>query len=286
MLIYIIDDEEYALKEIRDVVLLACSDAQIMTFMRGEDALLAIRDGMRPDICFSDIVMPGISGLEFASALKLDSPDTRIIFTTAYDEYAVEAFRIKAFGYLVKPIKVEDVRAEIDYLPDEYLRSRQKLEVKCFGYFDVFYRGDPLIFKRKQSKELLAYLIDRNGAACSSGEIALALWEDEDIEKQNENNRVRVLINDLKNTLKTIGMDNVLIREKREIAIKRELIDCDYYRFLGGNDDELDSYRGEYMSQYPWAELTNGRLEFMTKERPTERNTSVLQPIRNTYNIR
>ncbi len=160
----------------------------------------------------------------------------------------------------------------------EYLKKQvttHRLSVRCFGYFDVFFKDRPLIFKRKQSKELLAYLIDRAGAACTSGELTMALWEDEGDEKA-QMNRLRVLINDLKNTLKEIGMEDVLIRDKREIAVNRDLIDCDYYKLLQGDKGMLDAYDGEFMLQYSWAELTNGRLDFMKKEKPRFRDTSVL----------
>ncbi len=152
---------------------------------------------------------------------------------------------------------------------------KNRLEVRCFGYFDVMWQGQPLIFARKQSKELLAYLIDREGAACSSGEIALALWEDE-VDEKSEKNRIRVLINDLKNTLKGIGMEDVLIRDRREIAVNRELLDCDYYRLLKGDMTTLDSYMGEYMKQYGWAELTNGRLHLIAQDNDEYRNSYVL----------
>ncbi|MCR5098208.1 MAG: winged helix-turn-helix domain-containing protein [Lachnospiraceae bacterium] len=160
----------------------------------------------------------------------------------------------------------------------EYLKKQvvtDRLSVRCFGYFDVFFKGRPLIFKRKQSKELLAYLIDRAGAACTSGELTMALWEDEGDEKA-QMNRLRVLINDLKNTLKDIGMEDVLIRDKREIAVNRELIDCDYYKLLQGDKGMMDADDGEFMLQYSWAELTNGRLDFMKREKPEFRDTSVL----------
>lgn len=276
MLVFVIDDEEYALREITEVVSEATPEAEIMTFMRGDEALLEVTPHNLPDVVFSDIVMPGISGLEFASELKKKSPNTRIVFTTAYSEYAIEAFRIKAYGYLLKPLTLEDVMGEMTGLTVVTGAGRDKLEVKCFGYFDVYYRGEPLIFKRKQSKELLAYLIDRNGAACTSGEIALALWEDEDIDDTTEKNRIRVLISDLKSTLKQIGMDDVLIRDKREVAVKRDMIDCDYYRMLKGDVDILNSYNGEYMNQYGWAENTNGRLSFIAQEDTKVHDTSVL----------
>ena len=168
-------------------------------------------------------------------------------------------------------LRLEDAVASMK----EDLSGDQKLEVRCFGYFDVLWKGQPLIFARKQSKELLAYLIDREGAACSSGEIALALWEDE-VDEKAEKNRIRVLINDLRNVLRGIGMEDVLIRDKREIAIQRDLLDCDYYRLLNGDMTKLDSYRGEYMKQYGWAEVTNARLEFLSREEPQLRDSFAL----------
>ncbi len=276
MLIFVVDDEEFALKDIQDVISEAIDDARIMGFLHTEDAIEAVESGERPDLVFSDIVMPGLSGLEFAHRLKEYSPDTRVIFTTGYREYAVDAFKVKAYGYLMKPISVDQIKDEISQLPQSFWSKEEKLEVRCFGYFDVYFEGKPVVFKRKQSKELFAYLIDRNGAACSSGEIALALWEDEEVDERSEKNRIRVLINDLKNTLKQIGMADVLIRESRELAVRKELLDCDYYRMLGGDEDVTNSYQGEYMVQYGWAEVTNGRLSFIKESKPRFHNTSVL----------
>ena len=60
-------------------------------------------------------------------------------------------------------------------------------------------------------------------------------------------------------------MDDLLIREHRELAIRRDMVDCDYYRMLEGDMDALNSYRGEYMTEYSWAELTNANLYFRKK---------------------
>lgn len=262
MLIFAIDDEENVLEEVVSAIKKAAPESEIMSFNRAGKALDAIIDGKRPDYVFSDIEMPGISGLDFAIKTKNLSPSSKIVFVTGYREYAIEAFRIKSHGYLLKPVTADDIKRELDYRPavrDEI--NDEKLVVKCFGHFDVYWHGEPLIFSRKQSKELLAYLIDRKGAACTPGEIALALWQ-EGGDTKAEQNRIRVIINDVKNTLKEIGMEQVLIREHREIAIRRELIDCDYYRMLEGDMDSLNEYSGQYMVEYSWAELKNGAIHF------------------------
>jgi two-component SAPR family response regulator len=54
----------------------------------------------------------------------------------------------------------------------------EALRVQCFGNFEVFWKGKPLLFARRQTKELFAYLVDRKGASCTMGEIGCALWED------------------------------------------------------------------------------------------------------------
>lgn len=263
MLIFAIDDEEPVLEEMVDTLSEAADGAEIRSFSRGEAALDAIRQGARPDVVFSDIEMPGISGLQFAVALKDLSPETRVVFATGYERYAVQAFRIKAHGYLLKPLAVEEVREELSYLPQATRPAQNKLVVRCFGHFDVFWQGQPVIFTRRQSKELFAYLVDRRGAACTSDEIALAFWEtgSSAVAKQ----RIRNLLSDLRKTLVQIGMEKVLIREHRQIAVRKELLDCDYYRMLDGDIDAINAYHGEYMVEYGWAEMTNAKLYFTTR---------------------
>ncbi len=261
MLIFAIDDEENVLEEAVEIIARAAEGAQIRAFRRGAAALEAIQQGSRPDVVFCDIEMPGITGLEFAVRLKELSPNTRIVFATAFEKYAVEAFRVKAHGYLLKPLDEAAIRTELAWLPGREETAGDRLVIRCFGHFDVFWRGEPVVFARKQSKELLAYLIDRRGAACTTEEITLALWEN-GADRKTEQNRFRVILNDLKSTLKKIGQEEILLREHRQLAIRTDRVDCDYYRMLDGDMDALNAYHGEYMTDYSWAELTNAQLHF------------------------
>ena len=78
----------------------------------GRQALTLI-DHEAPDIVFLDIHMPGLTGLQVAERL---SPDTHVVFVTAYDEYAVQAFDRAAVDYLLKPVTAERLQATIDRL--------------------------------------------------------------------------------------------------------------------------------------------------------------------------
>jgi DNA-binding LytR/AlgR family response regulator len=89
----------------------------------GIEALAAIRDDA-PDIAFLDIRMPGLTGLELAA--RIDSP-THLVFVTAYDQYAVEAFDRDAVDYLLKPVSEERLQRSVERLKAK-LAAREKPE--------------------------------------------------------------------------------------------------------------------------------------------------------------
>ena len=72
----------------------------------GEEALTLI-DNLRPDIVLLDIRMPGLDGLQVAAKLCEREAPPAVIFCTAHDEFALEAFQVSAVGYLVKPVRPE-----------------------------------------------------------------------------------------------------------------------------------------------------------------------------------
>ena len=161
MLIFALDDERIILEDTRDVIAAAAPEAEIMLFTRAVPSLEAIREkGLRPDIVFCDIEMPGLSGLQYAAELKKASPETRIVFVTAYPQYAMDAFKVRAQGYILKPLTVAQVEEELSYLPKPPVKNPEKLEVRCFGSFEVLWKGRPLVFSRSKTKELFAYLVD------------------------------------------------------------------------------------------------------------------------------
>ncbi len=81
----------------------------------GGEALEAIAEH-QPDVAFLDIRMPGLTGLEVATAMADASPKTQVVFVTAYDQYAVDAFETGAVDYLLKPISRERLEATVQRL--------------------------------------------------------------------------------------------------------------------------------------------------------------------------
>lgn len=79
----------------------------------GAEALEALAEH-QPDVAFLDIRMPGLTGLEVAASLSDTSPRTQVVFVTAYDQHAIEAFEHGAIDYLLKPISPERLAATVD----------------------------------------------------------------------------------------------------------------------------------------------------------------------------
>ncbi|MCR5586059.1 MAG: response regulator [Lachnospiraceae bacterium] len=254
MEILVVDDEKMLRQGLATEIKKVLPDAEIKMAENGNQAIEIFKNS---DIMlvFLDIEMPGISGLETAKKLKEIQPDVNIIMTTAYSQYAVEAYKLHVGGYLLKPVDEDDIREELDNLkhPLTLAEDDNKLKITCFGEFNATFRGEPLKYKRKKSKELLAYLIAKNGATATRAELCDILWEGESVTRSNQS-YLGALIIDLKNALKSVGMESAFCHSRNEYYLNKEKVNCDYYEFLNGNPIAIKNYRGEFMLQYSWGE--------------------------------
>lgn len=109
MRVLVVDDEPLARKRL---VRMLGAIADVFVAGQAGDAATAMAfiERERPDLVFLDIRMRGVSGLELAASAALPP----IIFTTAYDQYAVDAFKVSAVDYLLKPVSPERLAAAVD----------------------------------------------------------------------------------------------------------------------------------------------------------------------------
>lgn len=253
MIAIAVDDEPLMLGALVKAVSASPDITAVSKFSNCEDAIEHIKTNPA-DIAFLDIHMRGMGGLTLAEKILGIRPECKIVFCTGYEEYAIPAFRLHASGYLLKPISAADVQAEINNIKG--IRHREKpLMVKCFGNFEVYVNGEILTFKRSKTKELLAFLVDRNGAGVTVAEIGVALWEDD--EDQKNHNYVHQLFYDLRHTLDAAGVGEIFRKKNYLYSVDPEKLDCDYYTFLKTGSP---NFYGEYMTQYSWAEKTCGLL--------------------------
>ena len=205
------------------------------------------------DLALLDIDMPEISGLMLAERVKRKYPDAAVVFLTAFPQYAVEAIRLRATGYLLKPVSLEELKEEVAYAHSRKLeRPSGHIVVHTFGNFEIFVDGETLVFHRQKAKELLAYLIDRAGRGVNRPGIFAALWE-EGLYDYSKQKYLDVIIRSLRETLKEAGIEDILEIKGGYLRIRTELLDCDLYRFLKNDPEAVNAYRGEYMEEYPWA---------------------------------
>lgn len=253
MEILIVDDEQMVLQEALVIVKAVRKNDTVTGVAWSSDALQLAQE-KKIDVALLDIEMPEMNGLMLAKKLKEYNPETNIIFVTAYSSYALDAFSLYASGYLLKPLQKKAVEQAFLNLRYPVKRTENKLYAQCFGNFEVFYQRKPLQFSRSKTKELLAYLIDRNGAVVNTAQLCAVLWEDS-VDSESNKHYLRNLLADLKKTLKSCGAEQVLWTKRNQFAVRPEEIDCDYYRFLQQDPAAVNSYRGEYMIQYSWAEF-------------------------------
>lgn len=254
MKIIAVDDEELSLHGALKAIREAAPTAEVQGFSYAKDALEYVQE--HPcNIAFLDVELPDESGVELAAKLKALDPDINIIFATGYDDYLQDAFALHASGYLKKPITARKIQSELENLRRP-VRKSNRLQVRTFGNFEAYANGRPLAFRSQKAKELFAYLIDRNGALCTNSEIIAAIFDDDN----KHDGYLRQLRKDLIDTLTAAGCPEVLNYQRGRLGVLPENMDCDYYDWLAGKRTGL-SYRGEYMSQYSWAEYTNAMLE-------------------------
>lgn len=250
----VVDDELYMLEALEEAVRVSPDIGQVSSFSSCS-AALEYAETHPIDIAFLDISMRGIGGLKLAEKLLEMQPHCKVVFCTGYETYAIEAFQLHVSGYLLKPITAQSVQKEIDHIKGDKGKATL-LTVRCFGNFEVFYQGEPLIFKRTKTKELLAFLVDRRGAVVTTKQICAKLWEANTDENKNMNYLYQ-LLDDLRHSLMMVSAEGILNRNRGTYAINVDKLDCDYYRYLESGKPE---FLGEYMVQYSWAEETVGAL--------------------------
>ncbi len=110
----VVDDELISLQNLKQKLIEFCPDVEVVaTAQKPEEAISLIRQ-FNPDVIFLDIEMPRMTGFRMLD--ELNDMHFEIIFTTAYNHYAVDAIRVKAFDYLMKPIGIKDLQNSVERL--------------------------------------------------------------------------------------------------------------------------------------------------------------------------
>ncbi|MEE0858572.1 MAG: response regulator [Acutalibacteraceae bacterium] len=259
MNIIAVDDEMFSLNDLIEVLGECIPNTEIKGFLKAEEALEYARKE-NVDIAFLDIEMNNMTGLQLAGQLIQIHEKTNIIFVTGYSEYALEAFSVYASGYILKPAEKKSVLTALDNLRYPVVETKPSVVVKTFSNFEVYVNGVPLHFPRAKSKELFAYLVHKNGTGCSLKELASVLYEDKEYTSSLQR-QLQTIIATMMKALNSQGVGYIINKRYNHLSVDTSKIKCDYYDFLNGEQEAINSYAGEYMMNYSWGEFTIGYLD-------------------------
>lgn len=211
------------------------------------------------DIAFLDIEMPCTNGIELAKKLKHIDENIRIIYVTAYEEYALDAFRVDALGYLLKPYTRDEIQHELEKAVLMRAKPKKRVVIQTIPGLVVKVDGKVLHFDRTKPEELFALLIDRAEAGITMGEAIACLWPGRPADESTKT-LYRVTFHRLLEALKKEGIEDIIRAEGRKKYLEIEQVECDLYCILDGDRDAMQKYNGEYLKDYSWAEFRNAQL--------------------------
>ena len=254
------DDEKSALNVLMGAIKEAMPHAVVHGFRNPLEALEFMKE-TKCDVAFLDIQMREMNGIVLARNLKELYPKINIVFVTGYSQYANEAFALHASGYVYKPVTVDKILVEMENLRNPVKWKETEIFVNTFGKFELIVHGEKVSFGREKSKEMLAYLVDKQGKSASRKELAEVLFEGKDYSRTTQDYLSKI-VKELVAVLERVGAVNILKRGLNSYSVDVDAFVCDLYDYEKENatPDELNRFQGEYMKQYSWAEVTLARL--------------------------
>ncbi len=201
----IVDDEWYNLEEIADLLIATGAFSEPRKYL---NPVIALKEAEinKPEVAFVDIEMPVINGINFARKLNLINPDIVVVFVTAWNQYAVDAFDVNALDYILKPINQVRFKKMIDRVKYEIFNLRAKmvrdLQISCFGNLQVQIDHVPIKWERAKSEELFAFLLMHHNKYVSKEVIIEYLWPEYETQKalqilQTAVSRIRTIFSEL-----------------------------------------------------------------------------------------
>ena len=260
MRIIAVDDDSTSLKKIQGYLSKSAPHATCYYFDSSLAALAKAREE-EIDVAFLDVKMPELNGIDLGKYLTELNPYVNLIYLTEHTDYAYDALKLHASGYLKKPGTNADVQKELESLRFPEIRKKYKrVFAQTFGNFELFVDGVPVEFKYKRTKEIVALLINNRGAQTTNGEIIASLWEDDG----NPEKKLSYLCNlrqDLQNTFTKLKLEGIILKQRGSMAIAKDKIECDLYDWIDNGNESKYKYTGDYMNQYSWSEFYHSELD-------------------------
>lgn len=277
--VILVDDERPAL-DLLAHLLSAFPQVKILAqCQKPAEALARIAD-LKPDAVFLDIEMPGINGIELASGLEDIHPGIQIVFVTAYNTYALQAFEVCALDYLLKPVEMDRLEKTVSRLhsvsasyqpPDTSAKAdRQLASIGMLGKWLVSDASGQLVrWPTSRVEELLACLL-LNRTVISKWQLMDLLWPDADGKHAEQN--LYSTIYRLKKTLREYDLNIAVEVDKGSyrLSVAPGMVwDIRILRDNAGRSDlasllkAIAAYQDELLTDREWIWLYPFRLEML-----------------------
>ncbi|MFD2673517.1 response regulator [Marinicrinis sediminis] len=278
--VYILDDEVHAVNLLQ-YLLAQIPEVQVMgSSERPQIALDEIKQ-LKPDLAFLDIEMPGMMGIELGSLLRQALPTLEIVYTTAHQQYAVEAFEQDAMDYILKPIDQNRLVNTIQRIEKRRQRQNQKsvrsmnMHVQMLGAFDIYSeQNQRLKWRTAKEKELFAYLLVKGKNGVHRDELLEVLWPEEDY--QRAKGYLHTCVSYIRKDLRALGYSKMLTYASEKYYLDQTAMTIDYAKCLewvenwrNGKgqsyrqmEDSVMKYEGELLEDcdYVWIEQERQQL--------------------------
>ncbi|OMD57044.1 hypothetical protein BSK55_19515 [Paenibacillus odorifer] len=187
----LVDDERLALVKL-EFMLKKIPSLHIAASYTDPSQAIQEAPSYHPDVIFIDIEMPEINGLQAAEMLQEACPNANIIFVTAYNHYAVEAFEINALDYILKPVRNDRLLKAVQRLEErlslapKLIIAKEEVTIRCLQSLR-FERGgqslNNLRWRTSKAQELFAFLLHNRNRFVSKDMLIELLWPDFNLKK-------------------------------------------------------------------------------------------------------
>ncbi|BBH22994.1 DNA-binding response regulator [Paenibacillus baekrokdamisoli] len=272
MKVLIIDDEK-AMHLIMKRMLAKVADVEVVESFLETAPAFSYLANHEVDLVFVDISMPRENGLEFAERLRESGRHTKLVFITSHKEYALFAFDVYAFDYIVKPVNQErlqrTVQRALTEMHTEHLLqvkrepASSEVEFKCLGGIDILStRGVRVKWKSSKSAELFGYLLIHKGRLVSRSRLIEDIFGDMPL--KNAEIYLNTTVYQLRKVLETYGLKESLLSDSNHYALSLDNVRVDLLSFEEGCRqmsivDEIDIQQAMELEQLYMGDLFGDR---------------------------
>jgi len=267
----IVDDEEINLEFTKNLLRKFEVFESIRVFTNPLKAFEAFKEN-KPDIIFTDIEMPYMSGLEFAERILELDPSIKIVFITAFDCYAIKAFELNALDYVLKPIHADRLYKTLNRLIENHkdksnYESCERLFVNTFGNLEVFRGNRHIRWKGAKTAELFAFLLENHNKGIHKDIIVETMWPEYEYKIALRN--MQTAMCRLRQSLGELGSQIRIEYSCNHYKIELKNVFCDLIEFeqktrniihispdtVSNVMEALELYTGHYLEKddYLWA---------------------------------